>query len=237
VFLSIAAYAQTAQRPSATQPDSKATSRAKEATSTQMTVVGCLIKEADYRQAHGLGKGGLGGMRTGSDVVLVDAKIVAAGETATAPAGVAAGAGCSEQGTGQAYRMAGKQEGALKPLAGRYVVITGKFEHAHDARAAAGETATHLPPEIVIASYREAPVATSAAATTEAPAAAPAATAPSTPAPSNTPPSSGTSGQAPATTTARNMPKTASNQPLIALVGVLSLTAGLGLRIFRRRAF
>jgi hypothetical protein len=226
IFMMAAGYAQAAQ-----QPSDQATSRAREATSTPITLVGCLIREADYRTAHNLGKGGLGGMRTGSDFVLVDAKTIAAGETATAPAGVAAGASCSEQGTGQSYRMAGKQEGALKPLAGHYVVVTGEFEHAHDARAAAGETAAHLPPEIVIASFREAPVAATAATTEPA---APAATAPASPAPapsSTAPPSVGTSGEA------KRMPKTASDLPLITLLAVLSLTAALGLRIVRRRAF
>jgi hypothetical protein len=225
VFLSITAFAQAAQQPSATQPDTKATPQAKEAASAPMTLVGCLIKEADYRQAHGLGKGGIGGMRTGSDFVLVDAKTVAAGETASAPAGVAAGGSCTEQGTGQAYRMAGKTEGALKPLAGHYVVITGQFEHAHDAEAAAGERTAHLPPEIVIATYREAPMMAASAATTAAPA------------PSLAPPPVATTGEAPATPApAPKMPETASNEPLIALFGVLALSAGLSLRFFRRRA-
>src|SRR5207249_2795046 len=103
------------------------------------------------------------------------------------------GGSCTEQGTGQAYRMAGKTEGALKPLAGHYVVITGELEHAHDAEAAAGERTAHLPAEIVVSTYREAPVAKTAATTTETPAPAPATTAPA-PSPGPEPPSVGTSG-------------------------------------------
>src|SRR5437667_8076120 len=124
--LLLTALAQRQSRPPPAQPGKSA----KGDTTRQITVVGCLVKEADYRRAHGLGKAGVGGMRTGSDFVIVDAKTVAAGETASAPAGVAAGGSCTEQATGQAYRMAGKMEGALKPLAGHYVVITGQFEHA-----------------------------------------------------------------------------------------------------------
>jgi len=234
VFI-VTAFAQTQSRASSAQQGKSA----KGDTTRQITVVGCLVKEADYRRAHGLGKAGVGGMRTGSDFVVVDAKTVAAGETASAPAGVAAGGSCTEQATGQAYRMAGKMEGALKPLAGHYVVITGQFEHGHDAEAAAGERTAHLPPEIVIATYREAPMMAASAATTPAPATteAPATTAaPAAPAPSPAPPAVGTTGEAPAATTApaRKMPKTASNEPLIALIGVFCLGASLGLRFLRR---
>jgi hypothetical protein len=205
---------------------------------TPMTVVGCLIKEADYRSAHGLGKGGVGGMRTGSDFVLVDATTVSAG--APAPAGVSAGGSCSEKGTGQAYRMAGKTEGKLKPFVGRYVEITGRFEHAHDANAAAGATTPHLPPEIVVTAFREPTASAVASAETPAPPAttapAPANTAPAATAPANTAPAVGTSGHAATTTApARRMPKTASDEPLIALLGVICLMGSLGVRLLRRR--
>src|SRR5438046_1321899 len=58
IFLvSISAGAQTDSRASSgQQPQAKQGD-----TTTPMTVVGCLVKEADYRQAHGLGKGALRG--------------------------------------------------------------------------------------------------------------------------------------------------------------------------------
>jgi LPXTG-motif cell wall-anchored protein len=105
--------------------------------------------------------------------------------------------------------------------------ITGKFEHADDAKIAAGEKSSRLPAEIVVASFRQAPSA--------------AGEAPPSPAASTTaPPPSSTTAPAPSSTVARTetapLPKTASNEPLIALIGLLSLGVGIGLNVFRRRA-
>src|SRR5215471_18338269 len=61
---------------------------------TNMTLFGCLIKESDYRRAHGLGKGGLFGLKTGSDFVLVNAS--------TKPRQYAPSGSCTEKGTGPA---------------------------------------------------------------------------------------------------------------------------------------
>jgi len=50
------------------------------------------------------------------------------------------------------------------------------------------------------------------------------------------PPSSGATGTAGATKAARKLPKTASQVPLIGLLGAMSLFAGIGLTIVRRRS-
>jgi hypothetical protein len=228
LFVSISAVAQAGQPATTSQ---QAGAKGSDTGST-MTVVGCLVKEADYRRAHDRGKGALGGAGLGDEFVLVDATNgpasaasgsspeSAPGTTAAAPS---TSANCSEQGVGTAYRLTGKREAELKSLVGHRLEITGRFDHARDARTAAGETHAKLPPEIAIASYREAPAAA---------AAPPAAAAPT-----------GTSGAAPRTETtppattapANPLPKTASDQPLIALIALLCLGAGVGLHTLRRR--
>src|SRR6184192_2007217 len=50
-----------------------------------MTFVGCLVKETDYRAAHNLGKGALGGAGLGDEFVLVDATMTPAPAAAGAP--------------------------------------------------------------------------------------------------------------------------------------------------------
>jgi LPXTG-motif cell wall-anchored protein len=174
------------------------------------------------------------GIRTGSDFVLVDAKPApadAAPSTSTSSSrtpSVAAGtsANCAETGNGEAYRLAGKREGELKPFVGRYIEITGRFEHAHDARAAAGETNAKLPSEILVASYRPAsaprgePIATATSGQTPTPPSPPSAT----PAPN-----------APPVQAARELPQTASNDPLIALVGLVAMSAAIAFALVRRR--
>ena len=188
-----------------------------------MTLVGCLVKESDYRRDHGLKQAGLAGIRTGSDFVLVDATNVA---EAGAPGASAATGTCSERGSGPAYRLAGHREGELKPFVGRYVEITGRFEHAHDARTAAGQTSAKLPPEIVVASYRQAQ-APAVERSTEQPSSPPVTPSPAPAQPQPAPPAqAGTTGA---------LPGTASNEPLIALIGFLSLGAGVALRWLRRQ--
>jgi len=232
--------APSAQNESSAQADS----------TRQMTIAGCLINEAEYRQGHGLGQGALSGAGLGDEFVLVDirnepgtAASNAAANTApstTAAAPSASAETCTDTGNGPAYRLTGSLEDKLKAFVGHRIEVTGKFDHRTDAQTAAGLNVAKLPPEFEIASYREAPASTTAAAppsTVPAPppvSQPPAATTSQTPAPSST----GTSGQTPSTTAQeeRRMPKTASNLPLVALLGALSLSAGFGLRAARRRA-
>ena len=235
--MSVAAFAQTntqtgAQQGRVSSANAQST-EANDATST-ITVVGCLMNESDYRRAHGLGKGGVAGLRAGHDFVLVGAgpastqtaaSVSGNRSSTTAPRSAASGS-CTENGTGEAYRLAGKREGELKSLVGRYVEITGRFEHPHDARIAAGEKQASLPAEIVVASYRE-----TTPAAGEVPRPASAATQNQT-APSA---SDQTAPSAPVGT-AGALPKTASAQPLIALIALLCLSTAVAVRLVRRRA-
>ena len=200
-----------------------------------MTLTGCLIREADYRRAHGLGKGALGGVGLGDEFVLVDATEVPSGSgpAATEPSSTSPSPSaqrCTETGTGRAYRMTGKAEDKLKPFVGHRMQITGEFDHERDAKTAAGQTNAKLPAEIKIASYREAPASQAApsASANVPPATPPASSAP--PPPSK--PSEVASNQ---TSEPRPLPHTASNEPLIALAGLIGLTAALGVRLFRFR--
>ena len=227
--MSVAAFAQTntqtgAQQGRVSSANAQST-EANDATST-ITVVGCLVNESDYRRAHGLGKGGVAGLRAGHDFVLVGAgpastqtaaSLSGNGSSTTAPRLEASGS-CTENGTGEAYRLAGKREGELKSLVGRYVEITGRFEHPHDARIAAGEKKASLPAEIVVASYREMTPAAGEA-----------------PRPASTATQNQTAPSAPVGT-AGALPKTASAQPLIALIALLCLSAAVAVRSVRRRA-
>jgi len=239
-IVSVAAFAQTdTSQKSTTARNAKAGD-----TTTPMTVVGCLVKETDYRKAHHLGSGALGGVGLGDEFVLVDTSSASAMSSSaaatTAPAAnpstpSASAQNCTESGNGTAYRLTGQLEEKLKPFVGRRLEVTGTFDHPRDARTAAGETNAKLPAEIKISSYREAPaLSASNAPATTAPTGtagtttpAPAKTAPATTAPANT---------APATTAApRRMPKTASNQPLFALLSLIALSAGFGVHALRRR--
>ena len=240
LVVSATAFAQTDRPASSSQPRPAA----QPSDTGTMKFVGCLIKESDYRSAHKLGKGTLGtGVGIGDEYVLVDATSApaASGSQANAPAsstGAKPAAGraenCTEKGTGTAYRMTGKHEEELKSFVGRRMEIFGKFEHASDVKAAADPDSAKLPAEVEIASFSEAPALASAAA----PAAAPAPSASqAAPAPSSAEARNQNNGPAPQvaqSNASRELPRTASDGPLIALIGLISLTAGVGLSVRRR---
>src|SRR5688572_33437674 len=87
--IGVAAFAQTTEQRKVDTPE------------TQVTLVGCIQREADYRRANDAGKGGpLGtGLRLGNEFVLV-----------TSPAG---DADCATAGTGEAYELTGNREREL----------------------------------------------------------------------------------------------------------------------------
>jgi LPXTG-motif cell wall-anchored protein len=214
---------------STSERDRKTTARTAEQAS--ITVVGCLEKESDYRSAHKLGKGAIGGVGLGDEFVLVDASPAAGASGTAASAGASnanaasattPSAGCTERGGGQAYRLTGQAEEKLKPYVGRMMEITGSWDHARDARTAAGQTNATLPPEIKIATFREAPGSSANAAPASVPSSVEARNEPA-PAPPPAPQAS--------------LPNTASHEPLIALIGFASLAVALGLHFVRRRAF
>ena len=180
-----------------------------------MTLTGCLMGESDYKRAQS-GKANSGSAKADDEYVLVESSA----------------ASCTETASGKAYRLVGKRAHDLKPFVGHRIEITGAFEEKRDAQIAAGEKKSSLPPEVTVTSFREVTASASPAPAAVASAApAPQAAAPA-PAPEPSP--------APESTVARNepasLPRTASNLPLIGLIGLVSLTAAFGLRLSRPRA-
>jgi LPXTG-motif cell wall-anchored protein len=212
------------------------------------------MTERDYRSAHNLGAGQVGGVGLGDEFVLVDVKVSPAKATAATPptdtpmvgasAQTTSPTKCADQGT--AYRLAGSNEEQLKTLVGRHVEVQGRFKNADDATASGARPEGALPAEVEIVSFREAPApeaVTAPTATTAQPTSTPIAPPPAQVAP---PPAQAAPPPAqvapppppaptPATETRRELPATASSTTLLALIGVLALSSGLALTVIRRR--
>lgn len=200
------------------------------------TFTGCLMTEPDYRRAHNLGKGALGGAGLGDEYVLVDVTVSPASPDTPSssqksssstrnPSRTAGVAGsCSDQGT--AYRLTGSQEKQLKGMVGSEVTVEGRFKHADDVAEAGTSAGDKLPAEVEIVSYH---AAKTSAAVTEPPVSR-------TPPPTTTEPrdQSPTQPRATSTTPERELPHSASSTGLVALVGLLALGLGVTLTLMRR---
>ncbi len=121
-------------------------------TAATQTFAGCLMKESDYRRAHNLGEGAIGGVGLGDEFVLVDVTVSPAKSTAmtmtsssavsssaatTSSAANATNAETSAAATpnacadrGVAYRLTGSDEEQLKNLVGRHIEVQGRFKDA-----------------------------------------------------------------------------------------------------------
>jgi LPXTG-motif cell wall-anchored protein len=239
---------QTPTPPTTTPPASEPQTK----TAATQTFTGCLMSEPDYRRAHNLGEGTVGGAGLGNEFVLVDVKVTPAKEpAATAPssdkdvelalAKIGSTGKCADQGT--AYRLTGPNEEQLKTLVGRQVEIQGRFKDPTDPR-----TGEKLPNEVELLSFRAAP----APAAVSEPAAPPTAQTTPPPPPVQAAPPPPVQAAPPATqaappppppvqaepvTPARTeLPRTASSTGLLALVGMLALSSGFVLTHMRRRS-
>ena len=124
----------------------------------QVTVTGCVQREADYRRARDAGRGGVAGtgVGVGNEFVLANAAISGApgaagttGATAGTPTGTAGAAG-----TGMAYELTGANEGQAENHLGQRVEISGKLKAAEigtSGRPTGGATAGKPPEGIEIA--------------------------------------------------------------------------------------
>jgi hypothetical protein len=115
----------------------------------QITVTGCVQREADYRKAQDAGRGGVAGTGIGADneFVLTDAS------AATGPAGAAAPTGTS--GGSMAYELTGPNEGMAAKFAGRRVEISGRLKAAETGAGGAptgGPTAGRPPSGVDVVS-------------------------------------------------------------------------------------
>jgi hypothetical protein len=130
--LSMVALAQQAQPPAqppgqqAAQGPAPAAQEIK-APAQQVTIVGCVHKEADYRRARNLGKGGaLGtGVGAGDEFVLINASTLPAAITEPAPTGTTGAPVGTEE-----YEVTGKNEERLESFVGKRVEITGTLKAA-----------------------------------------------------------------------------------------------------------
>jgi hypothetical protein len=201
---------------------------------TSVTLVGCLQRENDYRKANDIGRAGAIGLGLGSGDEFVLANASAVGSAGAQASDI----DCSSATTGDAYELTGKREDELKSLVGHVVQITGIQKKAEVEQAVGTSGANAARPtggvdplkrdlrlfEVEITSFQEVGPASAPAAAAPA-AAAPAAAAPTAVVAEAQP--TGTSG------TAQELPRTASPLPFIGLLGLLSLTGGLGLRLLR----
>ena len=210
LVVSMAAFAQSPQSSSPSSP-------AAQQSTAQVTLVGCVMRESEYRQATDAGKGGPAntGIGRSDEFVLIHAKKGAGPAPATCSAA---------KGTGEAYELVGSHEKELEEYVNKAVEIRGTLKGADPFAAQQG--APGADPlkqglkisQVDIASFRAAPAAQTAAAA--APAQPPA------PAPQPAPPSQQSAAAAPR----QNLPRTASPLPLAGLLGLLSLVTGVALR-------
>ena len=190
-----------------------------------VTLVGCLVRESDYRQKHNLGGGAAGGMGLGDELVIVDTNTTSttpvATSTNTAPAESPASPSssainCADTGKGPAYRLTGSMEDKLKAFVGRSVEVRGDFEPDRDRES-------KLPEEVNVRSYRE---HTATAETVSAPAVV--AEVRTEPAPvAEAAVAEVAMVEENRSTTREALPRTASPVPFIGLIGLLSLGSGL----------
>ena len=187
---------------------------------TPISLTGCIQRETDYRRLHNSGKGGFlgfgGGL--GNEYVLINAS----------PNPRRGFRDCATAVGGEAYELTGREEGDLKPFVGQRVEIAGMRKAAEiDAltgRPTGGRQAGYDLRlfEVDVDSFRALPPVQTTTVTRvrERPAAR-------------------QLNQAPIQRRQdvdAQLPGTASPLPLIGLVGLLSLAAGLTLRVGRWRA-
>jgi hypothetical protein len=127
-------------------------------TDQQVTLMGCIQREADYRRGQAAGRGGVAGTGVGvaNEFVLANASMGTAtgatGTTGAAPGSTTATAGTAT--TMTAYELTGTNEGQAARYVGQRVEISGKLKAAAVApsgRPTGGATAGKPPEGIEIA--------------------------------------------------------------------------------------
>jgi hypothetical protein len=95
----------------------------------QITVTGCVQREADYRQAKDAGRGGAAGtgVGAGNEFVLTDASPASSAARKDEPPGAT---GTSGGGAAKAYEVTGPGESQLGQYVGRRVEVTGRIKAA-----------------------------------------------------------------------------------------------------------
>lgn len=144
----------SAQAPAQTPPTQAPARPAAEPTrmsaDQQVTVSGCIQREADYRRSKNLGEGGAAGTGAGvgNEFVLVNASMAG---SAGATAGTTGTSGTS---SGSDYELSGTGEGKAAEFVGKRVEISGKLKAAEIGAAGptGGATAGTPPTGVDVAS-------------------------------------------------------------------------------------
>jgi hypothetical protein len=224
VFSASAAAVLMFAMTASTNAAGQAAGQAKSKTESQITLVGCLQREADYRKEHKSGRGGpvSTGLGLKNEYVLVNGST--AGTTDAAPM-------CTGSGAGEAYELTGKRERDLEKYVGHAVEITGTLKNAKLDQT--GKPTGGFDPlkqdlelrEVNITSFRDfAPHRAAAAEPAQAPESVVAHANPDRSAPQQV----ATSGAQ------RELPRTAGPLPLTGLIGLLSFAGALGIRSLRQ---
>ena len=118
----------------------------------QVTVTGCIQREADFRKARDAGRGGVAGtgVGAGNEFILADASM-ASGATSTR--GADAPAPAATTGGSAAYELSGRDESKAGQFVGKRVEIAGMLKAAETAggRPTGGPTAGKPPEGIDVA--------------------------------------------------------------------------------------
>ncbi len=136
VVLGTAVLAQTPTQP----PAGTTTTQAE-----QVTLLGCIQSEADYRRAQDKNRGGVAGtgVGVGNEFILTNASMATQGLSPTAPA------------ADPAYELTGPNEGKVKEFVGKRVEIIGTLKPAEvspSGRPTGGATAGPPPTGIDVTS-------------------------------------------------------------------------------------
>ena len=112
------------------------------ASGDQVTVTGCIQREADYRRSGGAGQGGVAGTGVGvaNEFVLANAMMSQGGASSSAAPNTGA-TGTAGTSSNTAYELTGPNEGRAATFVGKRVEITGTLK-ATDTAPAGGATAS-----------------------------------------------------------------------------------------------
>jgi hypothetical protein len=132
-------------------PSPAAASQEQKAAAQQVTIVGCVQKEADYRRAQNMRGGGVAGTGVGAanEFVLINAATSTPAGATDAPVGTSG----TTAGT-DAFELTGSGETKAEPFVGKRVEITGTLKAAETGPAGAtgGPTAAKPPAGVDVAS-------------------------------------------------------------------------------------
>lgn len=210
----------------------------------EITLVGCIQREADYRRQHDLGRGGVAGTGLGRGNEYILANPIRPGSGAAASELDCGTIAATSGAPGEAYELTGPSERELEPYVGRKVAVTGMLKNAETQPEAVGTSGGGVATptggfdplgqdlrlfELEMTSFRE------VVAVAEDHAGTPAANAPQAPSEPNAIGTTGTQeSQAPTAVAEDRLPTTASPLPITGLLGLLSIGGALAVRARRR---